>query len=253
MQRSTITADRVVLPPEQLDRKLYTKVNKVLAAVGGKWDRKAGAHLFQHDPREALGLAAESGKVTHRKNALQAFYTPRDLAQRVAEVADPQPGERVLEPSCGHGALIWALLEREPDLLVIAFDIDPDACAAVEANADEGHGASELPVIVAERDFLTVEPAPEPTIDLVVMNPPFAKDKDIAHVRHAWEFVKPGGRLVSIMSTGWCQSDNRRGVRRRFAEFVDDLAGHVEGLGHGAFEASGTSVGTVLLTLHKPA
>jgi hypothetical protein len=38
--------------------------------------------------------------------------------------------------------------------------------------------------------------------DRVVMNPPFEDSQDIQHVMHAYDRLKPGGRLVSIMSPG---------------------------------------------------
>ena len=37
------------LPSVQLDRKTYTEVNKVLENMGGKWNRKAKAHVFAED------------------------------------------------------------------------------------------------------------------------------------------------------------------------------------------------------------
>jgi methylase of polypeptide subunit release factors len=244
LARSTITADRLVLPPGQLDRKTYEAVNKAISAAGGTWDRQAAAHIFASDPRLALGLAVEVGTVVHRKNTLQAFYTPRGLADRLADLADPQPGDRVLEPSCGDGALVAAMLRREPSITITAYEIDLAAMreAACKAGSAEWRGT--------ETDFLAVEPVP--LYDVAVMNPPFAKDADIDHVLHAWEFVRPGGRLVSIMSVGWQHADRLK-KRKAFRAFVESLGGDVTPLGDGAFKESGTSVHTVMLRLDKPA
>jgi len=52
--RCTMTATSVTLPPGQLERALYTRVDKVLKAAGGAWNRKAGAHMFTVDPRQVL-------------------------------------------------------------------------------------------------------------------------------------------------------------------------------------------------------
>ena len=38
--------------------------------------------------------------------------------------------------------------------------------------------------------------------DRILMNPPFENGQDIDHVRRAFDFIKPGGRLVAIMSEG---------------------------------------------------
>ncbi len=36
--------------------------------------------------------------------------------------------------------------------------------------------------------------------DVIVMNPPFEKLQDIDHVRHAFDLLTEGGRLVAVMS-----------------------------------------------------
>jgi SAM-dependent methyltransferase len=245
LSRSTITVDRLVLPPGQLDRKLYEQVNKAIAAAGGKWNRLAKAHLFDRDPRQALGLAVETGKVTDRKQVLQAFYTPVELADRVAELADPKPNDQVLEPSCGEGALIAALLRREFNVGIVGCDIDLLALRAAEDVAADANWWRAI-----ESDFLSVEP--DESFDLVVMNPPFAKDQDIDHVMHAWKFVRPGGRLVSIMSATWSRRGGRFKKRQQFSSFVEGLDGEVVDLGGDAFKSVGASVYTVMLRLNKP-
>jgi N12 class adenine-specific DNA methylase len=50
---SKIEGNRLVLPPN-LDRKTYLAVNQAIESAGGRWDRRAEAHLFQGDPTKAL-------------------------------------------------------------------------------------------------------------------------------------------------------------------------------------------------------
>ena len=50
-----------VMITKQLDRKLYLAVNKVLERIGGKWNRKAKAHVFDADPTERLNNVIECG------------------------------------------------------------------------------------------------------------------------------------------------------------------------------------------------
>jgi predicted RNA methylase len=243
LARSTITTVSVTLP-EQLDRKLYTEVDKTLKSAGGKWNKSAKAHLFDRDPREALGLAVSTGAAVNEKQVKQAFYTPTELADRVAARANPQIGEKVLEPSIGEGALALALRRREPSLLVYGYD--RDLTAALRAKDALG-----LLADVSVADFLLVEP--NPTFDLVVMNPPFAKDQDIDHVLHAWKFVRPGGRLVSIMSATWShRGGGRLKKRQKFHAFVEQVGGEITDLGGEAFKSAGASVYTVMLQLQKP-
>ena len=99
------------------------------------------------------------------------------------------------------------------------------------------------------RDFLEV--AQKPNFDRVVMNPPFAKQADIAHVRHALGFVKPGGRLVSVMSAAVTWKTDRR--TQSFHAMLESGFGfkgyHFEDVPEGAFKESGTAVRTVILVV----
>jgi predicted RNA methylase len=238
LRASTITASSVRLPDKQLDRTLYTEVNKVLDAAGGKWNRKAKAHLFTRDPREQLADALETGKTENRKQQFQAFYTPAAVARRVIAAAGIERGHRVLEPSAGHGAL--ADLVRDADANVKCFDIDVEAVQHLER---AGHYAEAC-------DFLAMDPDDYSRFDVVVMNPPFTKGQDIAHVTHALRFVKAGGRLVSITAPSWLKSGSKKAKAfRDLLAAQDDWI--YDGLPAASFKASGTNVNAILLTVTK--
>ena len=38
--------------------------------------------------------------------------------------------------------------------------------------------------------------------DRIIMNPPFSNRQDAEHVRHAYELLRPNGRIVAIMGEG---------------------------------------------------
>jgi len=86
--------------------------------------------------------------------------------------------------------------------------------------------------------------------DVVLMNPPFAHEQDIAHVTHAIKFLRPGGRLVAICSSGVTFHGSKAGLA--FRELVRLHSGHIEALPADTFKASGTCVNTVLLWLTVP-
>ena len=67
------------LPSVQLDRKTYTEVNKVLENMGGKWNRKAKAHVFAEDDdvAEMLENVLLTQEVKDLKREYQFFPTPR--------------------------------------------------------------------------------------------------------------------------------------------------------------------------------
>jgi SAM-dependent methyltransferase len=271
LARSTVTATSVTLPPGQLDRKLYEAVNKALVGAGGKWDRKAGAHVFVRDPREVLGLAVETGKAVNVKTTLQAFYTPESLAERVVRAVGIAEDERVvqaragrafgrplaLEPSVGDGALAVALIKAAGGhVFLTSCDIDPVATAAAKprivAAYREAKQSAELAASVATQvhthDFLKTSLKDSVAFDYVVMNPPFKGGADIKHVSHAYNLLAPGGTLVAIMWPAWQTATTKAAVA--FRELVASAASSdVEDIEAGTFKD--TPVRTVMLTLRK--
>jgi ParB family transcriptional regulator, chromosome partitioning protein len=87
--------------------------------------------------------------------------------------------------------------------------------------------------------------------DRVIANPPFEKQADIDHVLHAWAHLKPGGRLVSVMSAGVTFREDRK--TRAFRDFLNEHGALVETNPEGAFKESGTGVSTVLVAITRPA
>lgn len=224
----------------QLDRKLYELTNKVLEAAGGKWDRKAKAHVFLVDAADAMEQIIQTGEVTLIRTIQQDFGyfpTPPAVVKRLIELADIRPGINrwALEPSAGTGAIALELLK---------FKHNVDCVELLPQNVEV---LRHLPGVncVQEGDFLAI--APNVRYDRVVMNPPFAKQADIHHVLHALKFLKPDGLLVSVMSAGVSFRTNR--LTTDFVTLVNDRDGSIEQLPDGAFNESGTGVRTVIVTL----
>jgi len=145
----------------------------------------------------------------------------------------------VLEPSAGTGAIAARVAP-----LVAAVDcieLNGQMAARLRATWPPETGD------VRCADFLEVQPNPLLTYDRVMMNPPFKGQADIRHVTHALGFVKPGGRVVAIMSAGteFRQDKTAEGFR----ELVADRGGRIERLPDDAFEGSGTGVRTVMVVI----
>lgn len=230
-----------------LDRALYLKVNEVLVTLGGKWQRREKVHAFPTDIRDALENVILTGQFIKPKDEYGYFPTPEDVASRLIRMAAIGPGMRILEPSAGQGHIARLLLVLTK--LVACVEI-------LEANAKI---LREMTTEVWCCDFLTLKPRGQIIstgyFDRVVMNPPFARQQDIDHVRHAYDFLKPGGRLVSVMSSSVTFRLNKKTVA--FIEFCKSVEQHggnytIDSLPEGSFKASGTMVNTCILTLDKP-
>lgn len=218
-----------------LDRKLYVETNKVLEAAGGRWNKKAKAHIFDGLAMDTIEPIILTGEYRLVKQDFGQFDTPKDLAAEIVNAADISPGMVILEPSIGLGNLAFEA-ERVGGI-VSAYEID--LTRAAKAN-------DRLPkVSVKVANFLN-EPA-EPIFDRVVMNPPFAKQDDIRHVLHAFKFLKPDGKLVAIMSSSVLFRDNN--LTAEFREFVAAHGASIDRLPEGSFKSSGTSVNTCVVKL----
>jgi len=150
-------------------------------------------------------------------------------------------GDRVLEPSAGTGALVRAVLGR--GAAVHAVEVDPERCDALR-----GIRAPDL--TVQQANFLDV-PAVA-AFDVVLMNPPFHGRHWMAHVRHAYGFLAPGGRLVSVLPVTAELGDTPE--HEAFRAWARTLGGaRFTDLPPESFAASGTRINTVLLELRRPA
>lgn len=229
----------------KLDRKLYLQTNDVLEAAGGKWDKRAKAHIFAGDAAEAiesLVLTGQYTKVRDLRAEFGFFETPAALAQSVVVRADIRDGHTVLEPSAGLGAIARALRMECPSLRVLV-EFEPGRAEAL---------AIAFPTwTVICADFLALTPGEglPPRFDRIVMNPPFAKRADIHHITKAASLLAPDGRLVAIASASVLFRTDRLAVD--FRNLVAAHNGHIEELPPGSFAESGTGVNAVVVTMNR--
>lgn len=239
------TGCRAAITAGHLEPNLYAEVNDVLTRLGGLWrGGRTKAHVFPFDPKPLLRAALESGVLPPRNPG--AYYpSPPEVVSTVMAWAEPDrllPEDLILEPSAGIGALADAIREAGCGAQLRLVEVD-----LLNARLLRGKGYD-----VYEGDFLAYRPAERFT--LVVMNPPFslAGDREayITHIRHAWELLAVGGRLVAITPSGFLNRGNSKKVGD-FRQFVFDH-GCYERLPRGAFRESGTEVETTVITLDKP-
>lgn len=222
--RSRIEGNNLYLPG-QLPRDEYQKVAKAIEAAGGKWNRKAGCHVFPHDVRETLNIGEDSVEVVNVQQTFQSFNTPDEIASQMCQWADLTAGDKLLEPSAGTGRLIHAALSSgilQSD--IVAVEVDPKKASALKCRA-----------ICA--DFLSCN-GELGKFDRILMNPPFSRGQDVAHIMHALNFLEEGGRLVAICSASQAAEKALRPLSSLWREIEA-----------GAFKESGTGVKTVMLMI----
>lgn len=157
---------------------------------------------------------------------LQFYPTPKEVISYL--IGDINfKGKLVLEPSCGTGNIMEAVLKAGGDV----FGIEFNTSRAMECR---GKG---LPVAIG--NFL--ETPVEEKYDYVMMNPPFYGKHYAKHVKHAYKFLKQGGLLRAVLPVT-AQTDHG---------LLDDMNPSWFHLPIGSFRESGTNVNTVICTIRK--
>jgi SAM-dependent methyltransferase len=203
--------------------------------VAKRQEEKAEATPFEA-MRDALKVGVQV------VSAPQLFPTPAEIARQVVELAGIDPGDRILEPSAGTGALLEAAIRRgfgfDCGVRVVAVEVNHQLADGLCERRRKWLCATPENFDVRCSDFLTCTPGDLGTFDRIVMNPPFENGADIRHIEHARGFLKPGGRLVAICANGPRQRDRLQPLA---AEWID--------LPAGSFKSSGTMVNAAVLAI----
>ena len=238
LAKAEIKGDGIKLAGGQIDRKLYIAVDKILKEAGGKWNRKAGVHLFDSaDANSVLDMLISTGQVTTRRET-GFFETPSPTAADLVIWAGVKPGDKAIEPSAGTGCIAKELTLAGADVTVCER-----SRLMLTDLANIGYET------FGEEDFLDVDVVE--FADVIVMNPPFTKvgkGNHLDHVRRAFEMLKPGGVLVSILPISVEFRSDRRHIE--FRAWYEELDGKLKHLPPNIF--AGTSVRTVALRIVKP-
>lgn len=239
LQECKVEGNVIKLPSAQLERKLYQEVAKALELIGGKWKGgKTFGFVFPSDPTELLAQIS-NGESRNLKKEFQFFETPNKWADIiVAEAFNCTCIGRVLEPSAGRGSIIKAIHSIDPDINVFYYELMDINRTFLEKLIN---------VTSLGKDFLT-----EPT-DLkfshIISNPPFSNNQDIDHIRHMYELLKEGGRLVSFTSPHWKIATGKK--ETQFRQWLEEVEADEWNIPAGEFKESGTSIATCIVIIDK--
>ncbi|PZR92311.1 MAG: hypothetical protein DI537_14095 [Stutzerimonas stutzeri] len=165
---------------------------------------------------------------------------------------------RILEPSAGTGNLARRCIRTlgemgahyaERAAKEYRFDNLVD-CVEIQPHLADDLRREGIFNRVWRADFLTMKPEETGLYDLVVMNPPFDRERDIDHVCHALRFLKPDGVLYAIMSAGTEFRETKKSIAFRKL-VLDSMKGGIKDLPAGSFAEVGTYVNTVMLRVRR--
>lgn len=184
----------------------------------------------------ALASRHTDGTAPRAVSSFNLFQTPPAIAERMAEALPALgAGARILEPSAGLGRLYRAARAKFNEAGIVLVENASQCCAELYTMTEHDARAT-----LKQADFLTLTPADTGGLfDAVIMNPPFKQGRDIKHIRHALDFLRPGGRLVAICAAG----PRQRAALAPLGEWLD--------LPAGSFRSEGTGVDAALMVIEK--
>lgn len=233
---------RIALPSRdewEIPRHGYEALKAVLTRLGGRYTT-GGFNFGPALPVDvAVQVILESG-VMPVQNKGEYFPTPKALADEMAQALEPMEDRTYIEPSAGSGALVAAVLKKQPKANVIAVEFNPLNVAMLR---ERFKGDERVEIVEANFE----DWRPHELADGVIMNPPFQQAKE--HIRRAESMVKPGRPLVTIAPANikfgrrnWKDKniDVLLDYLRRNGSFVAELPSN-------SFAESGTGVETLLM------
>lgn len=242
-------AKKGIKTPYQFARILETVEDyQKLKAAGIKSDFDLADALIEYrnleadKKQESQLVKAERELIGKKFEGFDFFPTPPALAERMAQELDIKPGMKVLEPSAGKGDLADAVKAAQPEADVKVIEPLSDLREILTMKNHE----------VIDTNFENFET--DQKFDRVIMNPPFSKNRDIRHVRKAYELLAPGGKMVAIMGNHFTFANDKESAE--FRDWLDAAGGTSESLGQvfaGKDAFRQTGVNSQLVTIEKPA
>ncbi len=210
------------------------------------------AYLVGYREFYSLKLRVNESVLIPRPETEHLVIEALDQAKRMRTAA-PDQTLHLADVGTGSGAIAIAIAKHLPNSLIQAVDISPDALQIARWNVEQLGVTEQVELI--EGDLL--EPlTEEPTLDLIVSNPPYvseaeyaALDKEVKDFEpklalvsgpqgtelieklagQAASRLRPGGRLIvelSPMIADACQEIFAQTGCYEDIKFVKDLAGH---------------------------
>jgi len=245
-------------------KSIYTK-KEMLALVACKTDGSQGGHYspvieldepyYQSEKALLLwALISDQSPADKKKEELHRkiknlqfskipgyFPTPRAVIEKMIDYAFPilrnSEAYHILEPSAGSGAIVDVIKEKHPESKIDVIEVNYTLREILESKGYALVGS----------DFMKFQKIGQ--YDRILMNPPFEGLQDVDHVIGAHALLKPGGRLVAIMSPG--AFFNSHGRAKAFRAWFEDMGGECIDLPANSFKESGTGVASKLIILDK--
>lgn len=144
----------------------------------------------------------------------------------------------LLEPSAGPG-LLTSSIANNTDFTIDCVELNSNNVRSLLSLRKQGHIRH-----IIHADFLSI--TPEEVYDYVTAVPPYKDNIDCQHIIHMYEFLKPGGTLISFTLPLWVAGIYEN--QRQFREWLGDKNFKIEFLE----DESYASCPKMLIVIKKP-
>lgn len=165
------------------NRFALAEAGRVLRGIGGA-ESSPNVFDFDYAPGKVLDEIITSGCIPDQQTH-QYYPTPENVAQAAIELAQIGENDYCLEPSAGQGGLA----DRMPRERTTCVELSKLHCEILRAKGYQG----------IQGDFLVWAGSIDSRFDRIVMNPPFADGRAVAHIEAASKLLNLDGRLVAIL------------------------------------------------------
>lgn len=218
----------------------YYEPNEGEGKGGKEADKATGAQISPFEKAKSFYFGQQkNSKKRLEREGTDYYATPEPVGFKMVEFGGVKSGDKLLEPSAGHGAISRFFPEQNVRTLV---EQSPDLASRASLSSN---GAK---VITGSFEHLHITNK----YDVIVMNPPYGSAGKMAidHVEKAATHLRNGGRIVALIPRG--KADSRLSAflggdgAGKDLHMVADII-----LPSSTFERAGTGVMTHIVVLEK--
>jgi len=147
-------------------------------------------------------------------------------------------GSLILEPSAGSGDLVEGIYNHNSQSIVHCVELNRELKTEL---LREGY-------FVIHSDFLAM--TPHPIYDYVIACPTYKNNVDVEHIMHMYDFLKPGGTVISLTHPAWTTHNSEK--QTFFRIWLEDKTYSMKMLFDNSFVENYETQPSMIITIHKP-
>ena len=144
----------------------------------------------------------------------------------------------ILEPSAGSGNLADGIRRKYNNVIIHCIELNKELQMQLHYKSYPLMGA----------DFFKIDP--NPRYDFVIACPTYKDNIDVEHIMHMYDFLKPGGQIISLTHPAWTTHNSERQVK--FRKWLEEKNYSMKMLTDNSFVEDYKTQPSMIITIKKP-